>query len=116
MRFIIYIRYMKDYLNTIRHCCIYFRTINDSKSNHFSLLLFKYLITKLNIWNIKYSDLQSLESVNIRVIYEYIEKNRIKLVEPAHLRIIEKKDESITEQFLLSYIMNHFQSRNEYCL
>ena len=107
---------MKDYLNTIRHCCVYFRAINDSKSNHFSLLLFKYLITKLNILNIKYSDLQSLESVNMSVIYEYVEKNRIKLVEPAHLRIIEKNDESITEQFLLSYIVNHFQSRNEYCL
>jgi len=50
------------------------------------------------------------------VIYEYIKNNKIKLVEPAHLRIIEKNDESITEQFLLSYIVNHFQSRNEYCL
>jgi hypothetical protein len=107
---------MKDYLNTIRYCCIYFRTINDSKSNHFSLLLFRYLITKLKLWDIQYSDLQSLESVNISVIYEYIKNNKIKLIEPAHLRIIEKNDESITEQFLLSYIVNHFQSRNEYCL
>lgn len=107
---------MKDYLNTIRYCCIYFRTINDSKSNHFSLLLFKYLITKLKTWNIQYPDLRSLESVNMSVINEYIENNKIKIVEPAHLRIIEKNDESITEQFLLSYIVNHFQSRNEYCL
>ena len=107
---------MKDYLNTIRYCCIYFRTINDSKSNHFSLLLFKYLITKLKTWNIQYPDLHSLESVNISVIYEYIENNKIKIVEPAHLRIIEKNDESINEQFLLSYIVNHFKSRNEYCL
>lgn len=107
---------MKDYLNTIRYCCIYFRTINDSKSNHFSLLLFKYLITKLKVWNIQYPDLRSLESVNMSVIYEYIENNKIKIVEPAHLRIIEKNDESINEQFLLSYIVNHFKSRNEYCL
>lgn len=107
---------MKDYLNAIRYCCIYFRTINDSKSNHFSLLLFKYLITKLKTWNIQYPDLRSLESVNMSVINEYIENNKIKIVEPAHLRIIEKNDESINEQFLLSYIVNHFQSRNEYCL
>lgn len=107
---------MKDYLNTIRYCCIYFRTINDSKSNHFSLLLFKYLITKLKTWNIQYPDLRSLESVNMSVIYEYIENNKIKIVEPAHLRIIEKNDESINEQFLLSYIVNHFKSRSEYCL
>ena len=107
---------MKDYLNTIRYCCIYFRTINDSKSNHFSLLLFKYLITKLKTWNIQYPDLKSLESANMSVIYEYIENNKIKIVEPAHLRIIEKNDESINEQFLLSYIVNHFKSRSEYCL
>ena len=107
---------MKDYLNTIRYCCIYFRTINDSKSNHFSLLLFKYLVIKLKTCNIEYQDLQSSECVNMSVIYEYIKNNKIKLVEPAHLRIIEKNDEYITEQFLLSYIVNHFQSRNEYCL
>ena len=107
---------MKEYLNAIRYCCVYFRTINDSKSNHFSLLLFKYLVMKLKMWNIQYSDLQSLESVNMSLIYEYIKKYKIKLVEPAHLRIIDKNDEFITEQFLLSYIVNHFQSRNEYCL
>jgi len=79
-------------------------------------LLFKYLITKLKLWDIQYSELHSSDCVNMSVIYEYIKRNKIKLVEPAHLRIIEKNDEYITEQFMLSYIVNHFKSRNEYCL
>jgi phage-related protein len=107
---------MIEYLSSIKYCCVYFRTINDKKSNHFSLLLFRYLIQKLRFNCIDYADLKSLESVNLRNIRNYIYENSIELIEPAHLRIISTDVATIKEQFLLSYIVHHFQKKSEYSL
>ena len=107
---------MKEYLNSIRYCCVYFRLLKDKKSNHFSLLLFRYLFFQLKKQNISYDDLIMLEYINMKHINDYIDAKQIQIIDPAHLRIIHKNDETITEQFLLSYIVNHFSFKNEYCV
>jgi len=90
--------------------------LKDKKSNHFSLLLFRYLFFQLKKQNISYDELITLEYVNMKPINDYIDAKQIQIIHPAHLRIIHKNDETITEQFLLSYIVNHFSFKNEYCL